>query len=977
MVTNSIARMAAGMFVCLLLPCATALAQNTGITGQVKDTSGGILPGVTVEASSPALIEKVRSVVTNADGLYQIVDLRPGVYSVTFTLPGFQTLKREGVELTTSFTATVNAELGVGSVTETITVKGESPIVDVNNVVQQKVLDDQLREALPTARSYQTMAAVIPGVGQTGNSRPHGQDVGGSTGERGLLNIHGGRLSDMTAQFDGVVLNVAFSAEGTQNFTVNPVEAQEYVYELGAIAADTQTGGVRVNVVPKEGGNRVTGYFLQGYSNDRLQSNNLTQELIASGLPVPNKIELIYDTTAAVGGPIRRDKLWFYTSYRKTGSREGVAGLFRPVDPLSFTYVPDPNQPAKFEQNIRNYGVRLTWQATPKNNVGFYAGHNPRTVQPRTVSATTAYEAAQSQEVKLDRMIVVKWKAPVTDRLLIDATYGSPHAVTPNAPSMDYLLTRDDIISITDTGLGFTYRSAATYATPVFVTDTTKASLNYVTGSHALKVGVDHDWGYQSNRDSYSFQGISYTFRNRSPLILTQRVSPFTSMMQFSSWAAYAQDQWKFSRATINAGLRFDYQHSWIPVQTSGPGPLVPLQTWPAVDDIPNWQDLSPRLGVSYDLFGNGKTAVKGTLSRYVLRDSLGFSSGRNPMLFNQSTTRSWTDNDRDFFPDCVLTNLALNGECGAVMNQAWGTTQTTSHTDDAIRIGFGIRPANWELSAGVQHELLPRVAINVTYTRRWYDNFTLTDNLAVTPTDFTQYCITAPTDARLPNSGQSVCGLYDLNPNKLGQVDNFVTSAKSFGVQREWYNGVDMTFQARLRRGQLGGGVSAGTGRFSGNGFTNSTDACFVVDSPGALRFCERMYPWTAQLRLLATYELPWGVDLGATFQNNPGPEILASFSVTNAQVQGLGRNLSSGSATVPLIQPGTMFGSRVTQLDLRVSKTVEYRRLRARLMLDIANLLNASTVLVQNTTYGSNWLQPTFVMPGRLFRPTIQIDF
>ena len=225
----------------LAMTPAVAGAQITGITGVVRDSSSGVLPGVTVEAASPALIEKIRTAVTDEQGVYRIVDLRPGVYTVTFSLSGFTGVKREGIELTASFLATVNAELGVGGVQETLTVTGQSPLVDVHNVVQQRVLNEQVREALPTARSLQTMAALIPGMVATATNRPSGQDVGGTSGERGQVMIHGSRGGDMTIQLDGLSWNLALGNGAAQGFTLNPAEAQEYVYEVASIAADTMT----------------------------------------------------------------------------------------------------------------------------------------------------------------------------------------------------------------------------------------------------------------------------------------------------------------------------------------------------------------------------------------------------------------------------------------------------------------------------------------------------------------------------------------------------------------------------------------------------------------------------------------------------------------------------------------------------------------------------------------------------------------
>jgi hypothetical protein len=357
------------VFMSLVLVPVSAVAQNTGIAGVVKDASGAVLPGVTVEASSQALIEKVRSVATDAQGLYQIVDLRPGRYDVTFSLTGFQTIKREGIDLTGSFTATVNAELSVGAVAETITVSGQAPMVDIHNVVDQKVLSDELRQDLPTARNVHNMAQLLPGTAMSsGTGRPSSQDVGGLSGDRGVVILHGSRTQDYDIQIDGSGLTYIQGVSQAQAF--NPAEGQEYVYEMGALSAEHNSGGFHANVIPKEGGNRFTGFFLGTYTNGSLQSNNLDASLISRGLSSTNELREIYDYNAAVGGPLKRDRLWFFSSFRRWGEQETVAGAYRPIDPLSFVYNPrlgaagnaDLNRPNLYTHWNTHTSVRLTWQ---------------------------------------------------------------------------------------------------------------------------------------------------------------------------------------------------------------------------------------------------------------------------------------------------------------------------------------------------------------------------------------------------------------------------------------------------------------------------------------------------------------------------------------------------------------------------------------------------------------------------------------
>lgn len=973
----------------MLLVCAhlgmpeTAAAQTTGIAGAVRDTSGAVLPGVTVEASSPALIEKTRSAVTDERGLYSIIALRPGTYTVTFTLPGFQNFRREGIELTGSFTATVNAELRVSGVEETVTVTGQSPVVDIRNVIQQRVLTDQQREALPTGRSVQMMAQTIPGITQNPVSRPSGQDVGGLSGERGVLLIHGSKASDFALQVDGTPLTIGAFA-GNQTVNLNPTEAQEFVYETGAIAAETMTGGVRVNVVPKEGGNRYSGQFMGAYVPDAFQSNNLTDELKTQGLQSANNLLKSWDYNYAAGGPIKRDRLWFFASYRDWGLKETISGMFRMVDPLSFVFDPrlgaagnaDLSRPAEVKSWQHTGGARLTWQINNKNKVSFYGMNSPRLWNGAEMSGTRAYEASVTQKVTRNFFLHGVWKAPVTTRLLLQAAVAR----------MDSQIAYDEMpgvvpgtIAVTDSGTGISYRARSNYFLNNYPDNHVNVSVAYVTGSHAAKFGVQFAKGYLEQRNFREPGAMSYSLRNGVPTAITVYNAPRNPWYDHRNLGIYLQDQWTLRRLTVNAGLRFDYHNQGVlDKQTSGPNQFAPLQHWPAFDDVANWKDVSPRLGVSYDLFGTGKTALKGSLSRYVAAtsvSSLAFTI--NPMELNASATRTWNDVNRDFIPQ--------ESELGPLSNRNFGTTQTSIRLDEAFTQGWGHRFNNWEGSLGVQHEVLPGVGLSASYIHRWYGNFDVLDNLLVTPSDNDEFCITAPTDTRLGDvSGSRICGLYDLNPSKLGQVLNFRTGAESYGERKETFDGIDVTLNARFPHNMtIAGGLSSGT---STNLSVNSSEACFAVDSPvtaarafttGAWRFCDVNMPWKTAVRFLGTVGLPGGVDLGATFQSNPGPELRANYTVTNAQVQGLGRNLVSGSATLELIEPGSLYGDRVYQIDLRVSKRLRYRALRVRLNLDLANALNSSAILVYNQTYGSNWLRPTYIMPGRVIKPSVQIDF
>ena len=341
-----------------------ALAQQTSaIAGVVRDTSGGVLPGVTVEAASPVLIEKVRTVVTDDQGRYNIVDLRPGVYRVTFTLPGFNTLVREGIQLTSGFTAAVNAELPVGALQETVTVSGETPLVDTQNVRRQTLLTRDLLDALPTStKNWATIVEVTPGF--SGSFA----DVAGQLNQN-IGNAYHGKTGTKR-QFDGMSID---HASGNVGYLVNSAMVQEISLQSSGISAESNADGSVVNMIPKEGGNSFSGTLSGLYTSDTFESSNLNDDLRARGLTTISKILKIYDTGVTLGGPIRKDKLWFFASFREWGNQHLMAGNFWNKTQGTPFYTPDLSHPADRAQWYESKAARVTWQAAQKHKFNFFA----------------------------------------------------------------------------------------------------------------------------------------------------------------------------------------------------------------------------------------------------------------------------------------------------------------------------------------------------------------------------------------------------------------------------------------------------------------------------------------------------------------------------------------------------------------------------------------------------------------------------
>jgi hypothetical protein len=968
---------------------------QASITGVVRDSSGAVLPGVTVEAASPALIEKVRSAATESNGQYRIENLRPGTYTVTFTLPGFATVVREGLELAGSFTATINADLRVGGLEETITVTGESPIVDVQSTLRQRVMDHEVIDAIPSSRSDRGLALLVPGVTVGLGS----QDVGGTMDQRtATMSVHGSRGNDQRIMQNGVSIGITAAGGANSLNSPNMSAYQEVQVETAAVSAELASGGVRVNFVPKDGGNNFSGTMFATFANESFVGNNFTDELKAAGLGTPDGLKQVWDYNPGFGGPIKRDKVWFYVAYKNVGHDTYPAASYvnrNANNPNAWTY--DPELSSRPFNHLDSWDLqgRVTTQATQKLKIGFSWQETRTCFCSSSINATTSPEAALYRPTPALRNIMGDWTMPLTNKVLVDGSFvrrvqDQARRVPPG--------THPDMISVTEQALGnLVYRTVnpaggnPPLRETVFKTLYIRSAVSYITGAHAVKAGVTVGSALEDDDYRYGTQPLSYRFNNGVPNQITLYAYPVKTLMKYDSNSesgAFVQDRWTIGRLTATYGLRYDYYKTSFPEQTAGPTVLLPNRniSLPAAPGV-SWHDLTPKSGAAYDLFGNGKTALKVSLNKYVAGQGNAGEFGRphNPInrLVN-ITTRAWTDTNGNFVPDCNLTNPDLNGECGAMANRNFGQSNTTgaAEYDPDVLSGWGIRSYNWEFSAGVQQQVAPRVSVDVSYFRRSFGNFFVTDNRAVGPGDFTEFRVTAPdTDSRLPAAGQVIGGYYNLNPDKVGQVNDFITRSSNYGDQREAWNGVDVTVNARLQNGLLmQGGTS--TGRTSLN---TCELRARLPETALTNPFCDTVTPFLTQVKFLASYIVPRiGVQVSGTVQSLPGPVADANFVASNALVApSLGRPLSGGAAnvTVSLLEPASLYADRVNQVDMRVGKIVRFRGMRTSVNLDIYNALNSGAVLGINTTFNpaipTLWQRPQSILLARLFKVSMQFDF
>ena len=921
---------------------AVAAAQGS-IAGSVRDTSGAVLPGVTVEASSPALIEKTRSAVSDSAGQYRIVDLPPGTYDVVFSLSGFRTIRREGIVLQGAFNAQVNGELQVGALEETITVTGESPTVDVVNNRSQFVANREILDAIPTpVRNTPLRALLLPGTAVTPFV------LGQYT-----MSVHGSNSADTVIAIDGMRVNNLCGSGQYSGFYMNDAAIEEITFTTGAESAEMQNGGLRINSTPKDGGNTFAGTFFAYGAGSGLQADNRNDETRQFIQSQPG-IAYTYQINPSFGGPIVRNKLWFYFTYKYEDSKTYVASSqFADGSPA-------------FRQSMGNYtGVgRLTWQASDRDKIRFYVDRqfNGEFYNGFNTLPTTSPEAS-TDAFGRGWVSQVKWSQTTTNRLLLEAGltyYNQPYEQNPR-PTVgpQDLPQRELSTGFLTVANGHTIPSYTSWTKSY----SSMAAASYITGSHAIKTGMTMNWGTNSRTFSQNAEINQLVFLLGNPTAVVVSNGPTTAQQKVNTdFGFYAQDAWTIRRLTLNVGGRYDYFNAEVPAQSAPAGIWIAARDFTAIKNVPNWHDWSVRLAGAYDLFGTGKTALKANASKYIASAAAGYAANFNGMTY-ATQTRGWFDRDGN------RTILDQNGNIqrSEVLGGTSNFGQIISRPDPDLQRGY-----NWEYGASIQHEVVPRLSVSVGYHRRQFYNLDVTDNLNLSVDDWLPFTIIAPNDTRLPNPGETIT-MYTLNPAKVGTpTDNLRTYSN---INRTTYNGFEISANARLSKALFFGGIT--TDR-------RASTTCDERDNPNELRFCDSVPPFRTTLKLSGAYQLPWDVQISGAFLATPGPSVSATYTVSAALA---GRPLvgsTAGQTTIDvnLIEPNTVFLDYKKQLDLRVTKGFRFDRYRLQAFADVFNVLNAGTVLRANTTFGSNaatnaWLRPLTIMDGRYIRFGMQMGF
>jgi hypothetical protein len=1023
----------------VLLP-SVAAAQGT-LTGTVRDNSGAVLPGVTVEAASPAIQGVVRTVVTDGAGVYRIIELPPGTYSLTFSLAGFSNVKREGLILSGSAVLTIPIELRVGAIQETVTVTGESPVVDVQTVRRETVLDQDLIASVPGARTVGNLLNATPGITVDNNGL-------NPTPTMTFFSARGGQTNEGRMTVNGLTVAAAFNGGGVSSYILDTVNSDEVSVTVSGGMGESDTGGPVMNLVPRAGGNLFRGTAFYNSAGDWSRGDNVSDEQRAAGITETPGILKAYDASLSYGGPIKRDRLWFYGSIRQLNTETAVEGIVANANAgnlARWDWVRDDSLPARQTQGRKMYIGRATAQVTQKHRINFSheyqtrcegaplrqetegGCHNRGTSWIASAGATTSPEAATSYIDFPYYLTQALWTAPMTNKILLEAGYSRLSYEHAGGPGQ---LPPDGIFNIGVTEQSTTAAPALGYANPVPRANYVyrglsqyadnwsnpnhwRASASYVTGSHNMKVGYQGSLLINETKRVRNDTLLAYRFNQGIPNQVSVAIPDWLTADTTSVAALFVQDAWTRGRMTLQGALRWDRAWSWSPAGKNGATGTSALNPAPITFDklmsVDAYNDITPRVGVAYDLFGNGKTALKFQMGHYLdaaTNDSA--YTRNNPANRTVSTyNRGWTDSDNDKVVDCNLLVLTANGECAGLagddLNFGNSSATTTLTNPDTLK-GWGVRENDWQWGVTWQQQLLPRMSVEVGYARRWWHGFTLTDNLLRGPGDYEPWTITAPSDPRLPDGGG-----YPINLSTVTQAaanrgaQNTITFDSDYigADHQDYWHGFDVTFNARLRQG-LTMQIGTGTGR-------EVEDTCEIdrITDPSAavgernnvttknLSGCRDVEPWLTTLRGLASYTVPKiDVLVSGTFRSQPGLERVATWNVPNSVLAlpgMLGRippgGVVTGNTSIALLSNDRrVWEDRRTQVDLRVAKIVRFGSTRADIGLDIANLLNTNYTTtfdntyqysVGNTAMGGTWNNPTAIFAPRFVRLNFTVSF
>jgi hypothetical protein len=979
-------------FACLsaaLLP-SSASAQST-ISGVVRDASGAVVANATVEAASDVLIERTRTIATNGEGRYALVDLRPGRYVVTASAAGFETVKQT-VEVPANVTVPVDATLKVGSSAETISVEARVATVDVENVAHPQTLSRSEMDTLPTGRYMQSIGSYVSGA------HLNLPDIGGSQQiEQNYISVHGSGSVHDTYMLDGMLVNTTYNDGQIQQYIDNAA-IQETTYQTSSVTAEASGGGLFTNLVPKDGGNQFHADLFFGGSGGGgwWQGNNLDAKTNARGLTAQDKTVKIEDYDGSFGGPIKRDKLWFAMTGRRqvTFTQAGAS-----------TY-PD-GKPGIQDGYLYNGTFRLTWQMNQKNKFSAFWLRNWKnkdheivdggqaTLGTNYIPADPSVSATQRNRWPMYYILQTRWTGTPTPKLIIQAGMSISHLdyndlYQPGIEKTPFTDAWYAATTAVDQGTLRRYFSGRSNQYFQTTRNVFTATAIYVNGSHQTRFGFQYSFGPNYFSTTMNGDGAAI-FNNGLPIAFYAYNTPYYQRPYLDGDAGiFGMDTWHIKRVSITAGLRWEYLAGEIteenaPAGRFAPARRVPDTTCETIKGMGCWKNWTPRLGIVYDVFGSHKTAIKAGFGKYNSQYSTGFTSNFNPMNAQTQSvfwnTAGLTTAGGPCAPVQFNGVAAPNPNCFA--SGGFAPQGTANSAVAALGLGVSTNPnfgalaavptldSNWhreynyQYTAGVQQELYKGVTLNANWYRRSNYQSTLLLNNATNPSSWTPLNITNPLDG-------SPLTVFNLS-TPAGASRYFQTNGPQ-SLVRNVYTGYEASVVARMPHGIFG--VFGWTIDRQLDRACAENATLGGLSNPNSMRYCDMFGssgltsngidiaslgkvpspPWQNEFKAQGSVPVRWGI-VGAVslysnrYQGNFAG-VTGSGSVNNGylartwtinantlypagcigctpgqRVFPTGFALGQASETIQLVAPGQVLTPRLNQVDISVKKTFKFR--------------------------------------------------
>ena len=915
-----------------------AQIQSGEIHGRVTDASGAVLPGVTVTVAGRALIQPEVTITTET-GAYSFPRLPVGTYSVRFELGGFRQLVQEGVQLQSGFSAQINAKLELSTVQETVTVTGASPVVDTKQTTTGATFTTEVLQGIPTARDPWVLLEQTPGVVM------NQQNVGGNkSGQQSTFTVHGTQQGNSIWNVDGVTIT-DMAATGSSSVYFDFDSFQEISFTTGGADASVQTGGVNLNFITRSGGNVMRGSGRYFVSDNNYQSKNITDALRAQGAGSGNPLKNIQDYGVEIGGPILKNKVWFWGAYGKQDIEVGVIGFLKKG-------ATDGSNPDNLETDLtvlENYNLKLNAQPSRAQRFSFLYTfsdkiRNARGAGPLNPPETTFRQSGPTPIWKVGH----QWVA--SDRLLLDTTYGFVDGGFRLDFHEDALADVQRLLETTNAALARSNQNSIN----VRPQNEIKTDGNYFStffgADHALKFGARwRDTPFNTGGHIGGF--VTGRLLNGVP-IEADLHRDNNSRTSLKSGAVYLQDAITTGRLTINAGVRVDYHRDKALAAEIGANPIVPDKLpalkFPGADPGVSFTDISPRFGATWDLTGGAKSILKVSANRFY-GQFVGTAAILNPV--GATLVRyPWTDLNGDLFVQRNELDLNRLLTFSANYNPNNPANVVSSNRVDPNLKNDIVN----EVIAGVDHELMDNFGIGLAYIHRRIGRFTFNVPEGLSPSMFNPVTFTA-------NCGNTSCAQPSFTSTYYTLASPLPTTRVETNQDfRRYYHGLELTARKRMsNRWMLNGSMTLNSATYhsSPEGYQDTIAgdifaAVALPMDPTNRQFIEGEQTlingsrWVA--KLAGMYQLPWGVNLGGTLNAREGFPFIPNI---------LSPNRPNGLGTIRvMVEPyATSRYDSLALIDLKAEKRFTFDRLTMNASVDVFNVGNANTVLNRVTTQNS----------------------